>query len=229
MSADGPVLIRPDWPAPARVRAVSTTRLGGVSRGPYASLNLGARGADDPARVAENRTRVAAATGCPPPAWLDQVHGTAVARPARADAGEPRADAATADRPGVACVVLTADCLPVLLCDRGGHRVAAAHAGWRGLAAGVVEATVAANRPRFRGHFEQLSQLQICDDEIAILCHRQIHGNSDLAASDGFGLALGNPVDIPSRGVTHQNFSRVANRNTARSVQWRSVFARALE
>jgi hypothetical protein len=138
------MLIRPDWPAPAGVRAVSTTRIGGVSRGPYASLNLGARGDDDPARVAANRARLAAAAGCPPPAWLEQVHGTAVAHPAPADAAEPRADAATADRPGLSCVVLTADCLPVLLCDRGGRRVAAAHAGWRGLAAGVVERTVAA-------------------------------------------------------------------------------------
>jgi YfiH family protein len=144
VSAAGPVLIRPDWPAPTRVQAVSTTRIGGVSRGPYASLNLGARGGDDPARVAANRARLAAAAGCPPPAWLDQVHGTAVARPTPAAAAEPRADAATADRPGLSCVVLTADCLPVLLCDRGGRRVAAAHAGWRGLAAGVIERTVAA-------------------------------------------------------------------------------------
>ena len=144
MSTPEPALIRPDWPAPARVRAVSTTRIGGVSRGPYASLNLGARGDDEPARVAENRARLAAAAGCPPPAWLDQVHGTAVAHPTRENAVEPRADAATADRPGLSCVVLTADCLPLLLCDRGGRRVAAAHAGWRGLAAGVIERAVAA-------------------------------------------------------------------------------------
>ena len=144
MSTAEPALIRPDWPAPARVRAVSTTRIGGVSRGPYASLNLGARGNDEPARVAENRARLAAAAGCPPPAWLDQVHGTAVAHPTRENAAEPRADAATTDRPGLSCIVLTADCLPLLLCDRGGRRVAAAHAGWRGLAAGVIERTVAA-------------------------------------------------------------------------------------
>ena len=144
MSTPEPALIRPDWPAPARVRAVSTTRIGGVSRGTYASLNLGARGDDEPARVAENRARLAAAAGCPPPAWLDQVHGTAVAHPTRENAAEPRADAATTDRPGLSCIVLTADCLPLLLCDRGGRRVAAAHAGWRGLAAGVIERTVAA-------------------------------------------------------------------------------------
>lgn len=136
-------LIRPDWPAPARVRAVSTTRVGGVSRGPYASLNLGTRGDDDAARVAENRSRLALAAACPPPAWLEQVHGTAVARPRAPDISEPQADAAIAEGPGTSCVVLTADCLPVLLCDRGGRRVAAAHAGWRGLAAGVLERTVA--------------------------------------------------------------------------------------
>ncbi|CAG0940668.1 Polyphenol oxidase [Gammaproteobacteria bacterium] len=137
-------LVEPDWPAPRRVRAVATTRRGGVSRGVHASLNLGDHVGDDPAAVAENRRRLAHALGlATAPCWLRQVHGTAVA-----DAGGagplPQADAMVASMPSAACVVLTADCLPVLFCDAAGSRVAAAHAGWRGLAAGVLEATVAA-------------------------------------------------------------------------------------
>ena len=147
MTSASPRLIRPGWPAPAAVRAVSTTRAGGVSEGPWATLNLGALTADDPARVEANRRRLAAAADCPPPAWLAQVHGTAVVEltgPPAPGAEPPVADASVAHGPGVACAVLTADCLPVLFCDRAGTRVGAAHAGWRGLAAGVVEATVAA-------------------------------------------------------------------------------------
>jgi YfiH family protein len=136
--------IRPDWPAPARVHAVTTTRAGGISRGGYASLNLADHVGDEPACVAQNRERLAATLALPSaPVWLRQVHGVRVV-----DAGHcgrvPEADAAFATRAGVVCGVLTADCLPLLLCDREGSRVAAVHAGWRGLAAGVIEATVAA-------------------------------------------------------------------------------------
>jgi YfiH family protein len=135
--------IHPDWPAPAGVRAAMTTRGGGVSRGPYASLNLGGSG-DEPAAIAENRRRLAAALGLPAaPCWLRQVHGSRVLRlPAGADL--PAADAAFTQAAGVVCAVQAADCLPVLLCDDAGQTVAAAHAGWRGLAAGVLEATVGA-------------------------------------------------------------------------------------
>lgn len=137
-----PDLILPPWPAPPAVGAAATTRRGGVSQGPFASLNLGGSGGDDPAAVAENRRRLAAALELPAaPAWLRQVHGDRVVE---AGCGErPEADAAVAFGPERVCVVLTADCLPVLFCDRAGSRVAAAHAGWRGLAAGVLEATVA--------------------------------------------------------------------------------------
>jgi YfiH family protein len=136
-------LIVPDWPAPARVRAASTTRLGGVSAPPYNSLNLAEHVGDDPTWVAENRRRLAAAVGyAGEPAWLEQVHGVEVV-----DAGvvcaPVVADAAWTRAPGRPCVVMTADCLPVLLCDRAGTMVAAAHAGWRGLAGGVIAATVA--------------------------------------------------------------------------------------
>jgi YfiH family protein len=139
-----PDLVVPDWAAPANVRAVQTTRRGGVSRGVYASLNLGAHVGDDPVAVAANRARLAAILPAAP-VWLNQVPGVVVADADTAVAGV-EADAAVARRPGRVCAVMTADCLPVLLCDRGGRVVAAAHAGWRGLCAGVIEATVAAMR-----------------------------------------------------------------------------------
>ncbi len=136
--------IVPDWPTPARVRALSTTRAGGVSAAPYASLNLGTHVGDDPACVAANRARVRSLLPAEP-CWLNQVHGTAVVDAATA-AGVPAADAAVSRTPGAVCVVMTADCLPVLLCDRAGTVVGAAHAGWRGLHGGVIEACVAAMR-----------------------------------------------------------------------------------
>lgn len=136
--------ILPDWPAPDRVRALQSTRWGGVSLGAYASLNLGDHVGDDPAAVAINRARMAALMPAEP-LWLQQVHGVAVAAAESARSGDP-ADAAVACVPNRVCAVMTADCLPVLLCDRAGTVVAAAHAGWRGLCAGVLEATVAAMR-----------------------------------------------------------------------------------
>ena len=144
MPADAASWLLPDWPAPAAVRALVTTRAGGVSRPPYDSCNLGDHVGDAEAAVLANRARLDHALGgAGPVLWLTQVHGHDVV-----DAGGWRpgvhADAAWCDRPGPVCAVLTADCLPVLLCDREGTRVAAAHAGWRGLAAGVLEATVAA-------------------------------------------------------------------------------------
>lgn len=144
MNSSTPVWIEPDWPAPASVRAVSTCRDGGVSRGPWASLNLGDRCGDDPTAVAANRKRLIEAIGAPgEPFWLQQQHGIDVVR-ARARSGTPpKADAAFATTPGVVCVVQTADCSPVLLCNRAGTEVAAIHAGWRGLAAGVIPAALA--------------------------------------------------------------------------------------
>ncbi|MFV8836481.1 peptidoglycan editing factor PgeF [Aquisalimonas sp.] len=136
--------IHPQWPAPAHVRGLSTTRQHGFSEPPYQWLNLGSRTADDPDAVRLNRNYLREHAGLPDDVfWLNQVHGTAVVA-AHAGGDEPEADAVWTDRPGLPCGVLTADCLPVLLCDRRGTCVAAAHAGWRGLAAGVLEATVAA-------------------------------------------------------------------------------------
>lgn len=134
--------IRPQWPAPAAVRAASTTRLGGASRGPYAGFNLAAHVGDEPGAVAANRGLLMRELELPAePSWLQQVHGPSVV-PARVSGAPMEADASFRMGPGAVCAVLTADCLPVLLCDRDGTRVAAAHAGWRGLAAGVLEAAV---------------------------------------------------------------------------------------
>ncbi len=132
--------LRPDWPAPVGVQACVTTRAGGVSQGPFASFNLGTHVEDEPAAVAENRRRLGEALGCRP-AWLEQVHGTDVVE---ADPDRVlRADAAWSDTPGIAVTMMTADCLPALFCRCDGSRVAAAHAGWRGLAGGVLEAAAA--------------------------------------------------------------------------------------
>ena len=141
--------IVPDWPAPASVRALATTRTGGVSAGAYASLNLATHVGDDPAAVAENRRRLRAHLPAEP-LWLSQVHGTTVARAEDAAEGVA-ADAAFTRRAGRVCAVLTADCLPVLLCNDAGTVVAAAHAGWRGLAGGVIETALrATNEPPAR-------------------------------------------------------------------------------
>lgn len=141
--------IRPDWPAPANVHAITTTRAGGVSAGSYASFNLGDHVGDDPRAVSENRARLRKHLGLPAdPVWLAQVHGNTAVDAAAVAAGAT-ADASFATRRGVVCAVLTADCLPVFLCDRAGTRIGIAHAGWRGLVAGVIESTVAAmNAPR---------------------------------------------------------------------------------
>ncbi|MDR3445109.1 MULTISPECIES: peptidoglycan editing factor PgeF [unclassified Dyella] len=144
MSPDGAWII-PDWPAPAGVRAAVSTRQGpGVSTGPWGRFNLGARCGDVPEAVAANRTAVRSALGLGrDPRWLQQVHGVDVADVDRlADAQEPRADAAVTDQADQPLAILTADCLPVLFCTADGQSVAAAHAGWRGLQAGVLEATV---------------------------------------------------------------------------------------
>lgn len=131
------------WAAPPGVGACMTTREGGSSAGPYASFNLGCHVGDDPEAVASNRRALAQALGGVRLQWLSQEHGARVVRATAATlADEPRADAAWTDEPGMACCVLVADCLPVLLSAENGRAVGAAHAGWRGLAAGVVEAAL---------------------------------------------------------------------------------------
>lgn len=141
-----PQWITPDWPAPASVKAAATLRTGGVSEGVFASLNLAAHVGDEASAVVENRRSLKAALGLSAePAWLNQVHGTAVVTASSVAASTPpAADASVAFTTGAACVVMTADCLPVLFCDRAGTRVGAAHAGWRGLVGGVLEETIKA-------------------------------------------------------------------------------------
>ena len=143
----------PQWPAPAHVKAVFTTRAGGVSLPPFDNLNLGDHVGDAPDAVAANRERLREAIHAAP-VFLQQVHGVAVAeldRPARA-AGVPVADACLSAEVGQACTIMVADCLPILLTDRAGRWVAAAHAGWRGLAGqhgvGVIESVLVALRAR---------------------------------------------------------------------------------
>ncbi len=131
----------PDWPAPPTVRALVTTRAGGVSRGPFAALNLGTRVGDDPAAVEHNRAILRSRLPADPD-WLQQVHGTAVVD-AESAGPLPRADGAVARTRHRVCAVLTADCVPVLLAHQNGSVVGVAHAGWRGLAGGVIEATLA--------------------------------------------------------------------------------------
>ena len=136
--------IVPDWPVPARVRSLVTTRSGGVSVGGYASLNLAARSGDDPRAVSENRARLRAMLPAQP-RWLRQVHGTAVVDAGRESAepfGEPQADASVTRAAGVVCAVLVADCMPVLIADAAGRAAGVVHAGWRGLAHGVIERTL---------------------------------------------------------------------------------------
>ncbi|HKQ84324.1 MAG TPA: peptidoglycan editing factor PgeF [Steroidobacteraceae bacterium] len=136
--------LTPHWPAPAHVRAAATLRRGGVSAPPYDSLNLALHVGDDPAAVQHNRERVRATLALPSePLWLDQIHGTHVVIAERTT-GVAQADAAVSFESGRVCVVMTADCLPVLFCSRDGVRIGAAHAGWRGLVGGVLEKTIAA-------------------------------------------------------------------------------------
>jgi polyphenol oxidase len=135
--------ITPEWPVDARIGALMTTRAGGVSAAPFDSLNLGRSAGDERAAVHENRCRFEAALGVPT-RYLSQVHGTRVERLTHALAAPREADAAITTEPGLACTMMVADCLPVLFAAPEARGVGAAHAGWRGLAGGVLEATVGA-------------------------------------------------------------------------------------
>lgn len=189
----------PDWDAPPRVRAFVTGRRGGTSRGPWGladggagGLNLATHCGDDPANVAANRARLGSCLPSPP-VWLQQVHGTqvhvaqrppirAVRPPGEAAAtSPPQADAAVTSQPGVVLAVLSADCLPVLLADAEGRAVGVAHAGWRGLACGVVENTVDALRARIGERAELIAWLgpaigarafEVGEDVLRAFCER---------------------------------------------------------
>ncbi|PSW09567.1 peptidoglycan editing factor PgeF [Photobacterium sanctipauli] len=142
------MVIFPDWPAPANVRAATTTRVGGVSEAPYQGLNLGAHVGDDLALVNANRGNLQSHLQLAnAPQWLNQIHSTVVVDLETPLVEIPDADGSYTQRKGLACTVMTADCLPVILCDRAGTQVAAVHAGWRGLVDGIIEEAIA----RFSG------------------------------------------------------------------------------
>lgn len=141
---NNPYGINADWPALPHIRALTTTRLGGVSQAPYDSLNLAVHVQDDINAVAINRQRLCQQLTLPqPPVWLNQIHSTITVDAAKVT-GTPDADAAYTNQPNIVCAVLTADCLPLLVCDKAGTVVSAIHAGWRGLANGVIEASIKA-------------------------------------------------------------------------------------
>jgi len=137
-------LLRPDWPAPKGVYAASTLRMGGISQAPFDELNLGSHVGDDLHAVQENRLRLQQQLQLPQsPQWLNQIHTTEIIKaPERVIQAAPDADAIWSDSANRVCAVLTADCLPLLYCSTDGRYIAAAHAGWRGLAAGIVERTL---------------------------------------------------------------------------------------
>lgn len=136
-------LLRPDWPAPANVHTVCSTRLGGCSVGLFTGLNLGSHVGDEPAKVVQNRQQYQHAAAMPnAPVWLNQVHGVTVAKLTTNSESGITADAAISREPDIVATVMTADCLPLLLCDTAGTQVAAVHAGWRGLCDGIIEATL---------------------------------------------------------------------------------------
>ncbi len=135
-------LIYPDWPAPDTVKAVSTTRQGGFSHPPFDSLNLGLHVGDSANNVEKNRNHLIEMAQLPePPHWLKQIHGTTVSMASTWQHGD-EADAIVSTEPHQVCTIMTADCLPILLCNQQGNMVAAIHAGWRSLAAGIIEKTL---------------------------------------------------------------------------------------
>jgi len=204
-------IIEPDWPAPASVRALATTRSGGSSLGPFKSLNLGDHVGDDPQRVSDNRQHLIDVLGLPgSPHWLGQVHGSRVLR--LPSATDQPADGAVTTEPQVVCAVLTADCLPVLLARRDGAGVGVAHAGWRGLAAGDLENAVEAvggpppEIPDWLGPAISAAAYQVGDEVRAALL---AHNNAAAAAftPDGPGhwradLVLAARLALQASGVT---------------------------
>jgi copper oxidase (laccase) domain-containing protein len=164
--------LAPDWPAPARVKALFTTRSGGASAPPFDSFNLGDHVRDDPAAVAINRQRLRDATGVRP-VFLQQVHGTVVVALDTETPDGTEADACTSTRPGAACTVMVADCLPVLFTNEAGTLVAAAHAGWRGLAG---EGAGPAGRGVLENTFDALVSAERCQDPTA--SHNRVAGRT---------------------------------------------------
>lgn len=139
----------PDWPAPINIHAGTTLRNGGISLPPYDSLNLAEHVGDAPAAVAENRQQLNLPAK---PIWLKQTHSTRIIDATRCTPGQTEADGSYTSQPCIICAVLTADCLPLLICNKKGTQVAAVHAGWRGLAAGIIETAL----EKFTDHYTEL-------------------------------------------------------------------------
>lgn len=158
----------PDWPAPSHIKALFTTRAGGVSAAPFDSLNLGDHVGDKPADVAVNR-QILQSTIAAHPVFLQQVHGTSLADLTLQTPNGTKADACMTAQTGVACTIMVADCLPVLFTDMDGSFVAAAHAGWRGLASGVLKNTLNTVKTQFEGHFMPLAGVNIAYDATKII------------------------------------------------------------
>lgn len=211
--------IVPEWAAPARVRALCTTREGGISAAPWHSFNLASHVGDDSAAVAGNRARLRELLPAEP-LWLEQVHGTRVYH----DGTDRCADAVVSRKPGEVCAIMTADCLPVLFTTRRGDVVAAAHAGWRGLCAGVLEATLAsmdvepADVLAWLGpaigpvHFEvgpEVKRAFIERDAQAFACFRP--GQGDRWMADIYGLARQRlqGAGVPAASITGGAFCTV--------------------
>lgn len=208
--------ITPDWPAPCNVKALFTTRSGGVSNEPYASFNLGDHVGDDPLAVEQNRGLLRRFLPGEPK-WLKQIHGTGSVNVDAYDCTTPtEGDAAFSRHPGNVCAVLVADCLPILLCDRGGSAVGVIHAGWRGLAGGVIEHTVSAigavdsSIMAWLGpaigpnHFEvgeEVRQAFIKHDRKAALAFLPHPGNNDKWFADLFLLARQRLADAGVTGI----------------------------
>ena len=163
-----PDWIIPDWPAPQHVKALFTTRAGGASAAPYDSLNLGDHVGDQPADVAKNR-HILQSDIAASPVFLQQVHGTSVAELTLQTPDGTVADACMTAQTGVACTIMVADCLPVIFTDMEGSFVAAAHAGWRGLAHGVLQSTLNAVKKQFDGHFMPLASVNAAYDATKII------------------------------------------------------------
>ncbi|MGB0732517.1 MAG: peptidoglycan editing factor PgeF [Pontibacterium sp.] len=206
-------LITPNWPAPPNVKACASTRLGGVSQGVFESLNLGDHVDDDPYAVAENRKRLLACVNLEQAQWLQQVHGTDCVS-AQGDGVVRQADACFSNQANLACIVMTADCLPVLFCNKQGTQVAAAHAGWRGLAGGVLEQTLATFSPQdeilaWLGPAIGPSAFEVGDDVRDVFCAHFVHAEDAFVAhAKSAGKWWGNLYQLArlvlnQSGVTH--------------------------
>jgi YfiH family protein len=177
----------PDWPAPAGVRALFTARSGGVSAPPWDSLNLGDHVNDQPANVAANRDTLAESMGTRP-VFLQQVHGVATARLASGTPDGHVADACVSSDPALACCIMVADCLPVLFASADGKAVAAAHAGWRGLAGGVLESACTALRAEAGGSGEVMAWLGPCIGPAAFEVGAEVKAAFEATQPEAAGL-----------------------------------------